>query len=230
MPGTARVLERRDTVAIGEVDARTGLDEEPDDLPVCGASVAEDDRLEQCRPAEVVDVVDVDLGLQQRSDEPDVTPVCSRNQRRPAKAVRECEVGVCTEHLSQDVHVSGLARREKRVCAGVVLQVDVRPCVDEGTNDVRRAHVRGRRHRGTSALAPIVGCGAAFEQPLHLLQIPAARRTEELTGGRGVVVAPTSAKGESDQQRQQSSSYSTVTVFARFRGWSTLRPRSRAIR
>ena len=24
--------------------------------------------------------------------------------------------------------------------------------------------------------------------------------------------------------------YSTVTVFARFRGWSTLRPRSRAIR
>ena len=47
------------------------LDEHPDDLRVGRVAAAEDHRLEKRRPAEPVDVVDVDLGLEQPPDDPE---------------------------------------------------------------------------------------------------------------------------------------------------------------
>lgn len=51
------MLERRDALPVGEVWVRATLDEEPHDLRVARVLLAEDDRLQERRPAEVIDVV-----------------------------------------------------------------------------------------------------------------------------------------------------------------------------
>lgn len=61
------VLEGRDSVVVGDVWVRTGVEEDLDDFLVGFAAVAEDDCLEQRCPSEVVDVVEVDVGLHDAS-------------------------------------------------------------------------------------------------------------------------------------------------------------------
>ena len=61
--------ERGHPAAVREIDVGACGDELPHDLGVLGAAVAEDDRLEERRPAEPVDVVDLDRGLEQAADD-----------------------------------------------------------------------------------------------------------------------------------------------------------------
>ena len=119
------MLDGGDALAVGDGDVRPRLDEQPNDLRVLQAAVAEDHRLEERRPAEIVDVVDVDLGLEQPSHDLDVAAVRSGDQRRSAEAVRPGQVGLRSEYLFEDVDESRLAGRQQRVGARRVLEVDV---------------------------------------------------------------------------------------------------------
>ena len=55
--------ERRHAFGVGEVDVGPGGQQQLDDLLVPGPAVAEDDRLEERGPAELVDVIDIDASL-----------------------------------------------------------------------------------------------------------------------------------------------------------------------
>ena len=57
--------ERRHAIAVGDVDVGAGFDEEPHDLGMSRAAVAEDHRLQQRGPAEIVDVILVDRRSEQ---------------------------------------------------------------------------------------------------------------------------------------------------------------------
>src|SRR6185503_3686717 len=64
----AGVLERRHAVLVGDVGVGAGGEQHAHDLDVARAAVAQDYRLQQAGPAEIVDVIDVDLGaLQQQA-------------------------------------------------------------------------------------------------------------------------------------------------------------------
>ena len=60
------MFERRDAVAIRYLPG-SGIDQDADDLLVDRSAVAEDHRLHQRSPAEIVDVVDVDSGLDENA-------------------------------------------------------------------------------------------------------------------------------------------------------------------
>ena len=136
MTGPARVLERRDPIAVREIDTRVRVQEQPHDLLMSRAAVTEEHGFEQSRPAEVVDVVDVDLRLQEPAHGLDVAAVCRRDQRRAAEPVRPRQIGVGAKHLAQHLDIARLSDRQQRVGAGVILEVDVGAGVDEGANDV----------------------------------------------------------------------------------------------
>ena len=193
-------------------------------------AVAEDHGLEQRRPAEIVDVVDVDIGLQERPHHLDVAAVGRRDQSGAAEAVGAGHVGVGAEHLLQHVDVAGLADGQERVRAGLVLEIDVRARVDERADDRGRACVGRCGDRRPVALAAVVGRGTAPEQIVHRLQVAPARCAGELALGGTIVAASAAAQRERGEHRKQPAPYSTVTVLARLRGWSTLWPRRRAIR
>jgi hypothetical protein len=70
---------------------------------VRGATVAQDDGLEQRRPAQAVDVVDVDRRLQQLAHRLHVAVVRRRDQRRAAVAVGALQVGTGGQRQAQDL-------------------------------------------------------------------------------------------------------------------------------
>ena len=137
---------------------------------------------------------------------------------------------MAAEHFAQHVDVAGLTHGEEGVRAALVLKVDVRSRVHESPDDRRRARIRRCGDRRPAALATVVGRGAAPEQIVHRLQVTTVRRARELAVGGTIVAAAAAAQRERGEHKEQPASYSTVTVFARLRGWSTLWPRKRAIR
>ena len=229
-PGPASMLERCDPVAVGKIDAGVRVEEQSHDLLMSGAAVAEDHRFEQGRPAEVVDVVDVDVGLEECPHHLDVAAVGGWDQRGAAEAVGTGDIWLGAEDLAQHLHIAGLADGEECVRAGLVLEVDVGSRVHERADDRGRAGVRRCGDRRPVAFAAIVGRRSVVEQPKHLVQVASPGRARELARRRSIAFSRAAAEDESDERQQQPGSYSTVTVFARLRGWSTLRPRRRAIR
>ena len=63
--GLRSMLARRHALPVGDVHVDAAVDQRSHGLDMGVAAVAEDDRLEQRRPAEAVDVIEVDPGLDQ---------------------------------------------------------------------------------------------------------------------------------------------------------------------
>src|SRR5688572_2225904 len=76
----AGVRQRAHALAVGEVRVGAGREQQADALGVARTAVAEDDRLEQRRPPEAVDVVDLDRRLQQLPDHLDVAAIGGADQ------------------------------------------------------------------------------------------------------------------------------------------------------
>jgi hypothetical protein len=87
------VGQRRPPVPVGQVDVGAGLDQQADRAQVVGAAVAEDDRLQQGRPAEPVDVVDLDRGGQEAADDLGVAALGGPDQAGAVVAVLGGDVG-----------------------------------------------------------------------------------------------------------------------------------------
>ena len=127
------VLARRHAFPVGDVHVRAAVDQRPDRLDVGGPAVAEDDRLEQRRPAEPVDVIDVDLGGDQPPHDLRVAAVRSADQPGAVVAVLRVDVGAVRERqLEQGRIRADLARRvEVGALLGLVLRVHVRSALDQ---------------------------------------------------------------------------------------------------
>lgn len=73
----------RNAVAVCQIDIGTGLDQQPDDLRMAVASVTEDDRLEERRPAEAVYMIDGNAGIDQRLHGFDMAALGGGNEAVP---------------------------------------------------------------------------------------------------------------------------------------------------
>src|SRR5262249_45482545 len=84
----ARVLQRRQAVAVGDVGVRPRGQQHPHDLEVARTTVAEDHGLQQGGPAQVIDVIDIDLGaVEQQAHRIDMPAFAGWDQRIAAVAV-----------------------------------------------------------------------------------------------------------------------------------------------
>jgi hypothetical protein len=106
------MLERSDAVGIRNARVRPRVDQDPDDLPVRGAAVAQDHRLEERRPPRIVDMVDVDRSPHELPHDLDVAAMGRRDERRPAEAIRARQVRTGPKNGPEDLHVAGFAGRE----------------------------------------------------------------------------------------------------------------------
>src|SRR6478735_10791545 len=76
-----RVFQRRHAVTVRNAKARPGVDQPLDDLDMARAAVAEDDGLEQSGPAEVVDMINIDPGVDQHRNGLDMPALRCWNER-----------------------------------------------------------------------------------------------------------------------------------------------------
>lgn len=79
--------ERGGAIPIRNMDVRTGFDQQPQNLGVRRTTIAEDHGLQERGPAEIVDVVLVDRGAEQKTYRLDMTMMRGRDQRRSAIAI-----------------------------------------------------------------------------------------------------------------------------------------------
>src|SRR5689334_13674899 len=82
-PALACKLQRRFAVAVGNVYC-SRVDQKSDDLLVDRPAVAKDDGFDQCGPTEIVDVIDVDIGLEQNANGLGIAVMRRRNDRNSA--------------------------------------------------------------------------------------------------------------------------------------------------
>ena len=175
-----RVLQRCHAVLVGDRPVRPGGQQDPHDLLVPRAAVAEDDGLEHRRPAEVVDVVDVDAGLDDPTYVVDVTALARGDHREPAEPVPDGQV-----------RAGGQQRLEHRDAPGdagdqpgrVVLVVEGVRVGSEGDEDPRD-------------VGPVVGHGqqqGSTPMVTHCLQV-GARAQGQRRGVRVAAVAAASSR------------------------------------
>lgn len=166
-PAAPGVLEWCEAIAIRELDVGAGVDQEPDDLLVCWAPVAEDDCLQEGSPAELVHMVDWNVGLEQGVHHPDMAAVGRRDERGTAEAVRASQVWLGAQHLSQHLDVAGLTAREERVVAVAVLEVDVRVRIHQKPDHLRMLGERCRGDCGPTAGVTGVDIDTGGDRPAN---------------------------------------------------------------
>ena len=94
------MLQRRDAIIVGKIDVRAGLNQKLHDLLMALAAIAQDDRLEQSGPAEIVDMIDVDPGGDQPAHRFNMATLGRGDQRRTAIAIGAFQVGtMCKGHF-----------------------------------------------------------------------------------------------------------------------------------
>ena len=86
---TARELQRRRAAAIGEVHVRARVDERFERRRVARTAVAQHDRFDQRRPAQVVDVIERRAGADQLAHDFHVAEVRGGNERGAVVAARD---------------------------------------------------------------------------------------------------------------------------------------------
>ena len=175
--------ERRHAVAVGDVDIGAGFGEEPDDLGMSRAAVAEDHRLEQRGPAQVVDVILVDRGSEQDLHRLDVAVMRRRDEAGAAIAVGVLEVGAGGERHLQDFDAALSGGVEIGRILDEILGVDVGALLNEVSRDLDAVAVGRGQERGASALVAGVDASAAGEKLLHHDKLAALRRGDHLALG-----------------------------------------------
>ncbi|MDX1417824.1 MAG: hypothetical protein R3293_26720, partial [Candidatus Promineifilaceae bacterium] len=94
------------------------------------AAIAENDRLQQRRPAQAVDVVYVDIRLQQSGDDFHVAAVGSADQAGAVVAVQAVHIRPGIQRQLQQLQVAIRGADQISALLRVVLAVDIRPRCD----------------------------------------------------------------------------------------------------
>ncbi len=161
-----------DTCAIGPVRVGSGRQNVPNDCLMIGATVTQDDRLQETGPAEVVDVVHVDRGCEQHAYGRNMSPLTRRNERSSTKAVDDRQIGLARDHLPKDVDPPlGPGKKPGSVligCSGI----DVGPAGDEASGHGIRARTHGSQEGRSTAGVTTVNCDTCSQEPVHLFTIP----------------------------------------------------------
>lgn len=104
------MLDRADLVTLGrESEVRAGGNQNPHSVDVTARSIAQNDRLVQSGPAQVVDVVDLDLGLDQPAGDVGVATVGGPDQPCAIEGVFGVQVGAVLQCQIQQLQIT-LAR------------------------------------------------------------------------------------------------------------------------
>ena len=178
--------ERPHTVAIGEVDIRTVLDQERHDVLMRRTAVREQDRFEQRRPAEFVHVVDVHIGLvQEVAHDRDMASLRCRDQRDAAIPVRDRRIGPSLVRDPQDVQETLATGVQHRVVERGVLRVHVRLGIGEHTQRIGVAATRREHGRRRPVSVAGIGRGAVRERLRQGRDVTGRRRGEETLIGLG---------------------------------------------
>jgi hypothetical protein len=129
----ARVGKRSNSFTVGEVDVGTGADEQADDLGVAVVAAAEDNRLEQRRPVEAVDVIDVDRCFEQSPHDRNMAAIGGTDEPGAVVGVLGVDIGpVGQGQLEQPRVVADLAGCDQvGALLSLVLDVDVGTGVDQ---------------------------------------------------------------------------------------------------
>ena len=182
-----RMLQRGLAVAIPEVLVRTRLDQSLDHVAIEPAAVAEDHRLQQRRPAEIVCMVHRNAGGQADPHRAQKTLLARRQQRRAAEAVDAVRVGARGDGELQDLVEAVRARAEIGREHGDVADIDVAAGRDQAPRQ-RQVVLLGRRHqRRAAGLVLGVHLGALGEKALdgnHIALVGGGNQGR--VGGRGV--------------------------------------------
>lgn len=94
--------------------------------------VAEDDGLEERSPAQPVDVVDLDLGLEQAPDDLDVPAMSGANEASAVVAVSPCgESRRCADGIHAPPDELSLRRFERRLAGGRLQRLEVATADEE---------------------------------------------------------------------------------------------------
>ena len=104
------MLKRCHTFTISDIDIRSGGDKQLDDSLMTGTTVTQDNRLQKGGPAEPVDVIDIDPGLDQRIDGLDVAALASGNKRRADIAVDTLQIGTMSKYKPKDFEMAAGTR------------------------------------------------------------------------------------------------------------------------
>ena len=131
------VLQRRHAVAVGDRRVRAGPQQDPDDLLVRRSSVAEDHSLQQCGPAEVVDVVHVDAGADDAAHVADVAALGGRDHRDAAEPVADPQVGPRRQQRLEHLDAAGHPGDQPGSVVLVVERVGVGSERDQQSGDRR---------------------------------------------------------------------------------------------
>src|SRR5690606_11777794 len=149
-------LGRGDPPLVGHAGLGAVREQQLDDLLAHRPAVAEDDRLDQRGPPEVVGVVDVDPGvLEQVAHDLQMTLLGRGGQAVAAHAGEALEVGARLDHELHDLEIVEDAPVDERVEAGLVLGVDVDALGDQRPDDVEAA-APGREQDGARRI-PVDG-------------------------------------------------------------------------
>ena len=111
------VGQRRPPVPVGQVDVGAGLDQQVDRPDVAGAAVAKDDGLQEGGPAEPVDVVDVDRGVEEAPDDLGVAALGGPDQAGAVVAVPGVDVGPGGQGQLQQLQVVLAGGEEVALCS-----------------------------------------------------------------------------------------------------------------
>jgi hypothetical protein len=147
------VLQRGDAVLVSDGSVCSGRDEDAHDLLVPRSAVPEDHRLQQGSPAEVVDVVDVDPGLDDAAHVLDMSPLAGRDQGHATEPVANGQIRVRRQQRLQHRDASRHAGDQPWCVVLGVHGVRVRAERDEDAGDVDMLVRHGEQQR---CAAPIV--------------------------------------------------------------------------
>ena len=104
--------QRCDALLVGNADIGPIIDQQLHNLLVRFAAFAEDNRLHQCSPPQVIDVIDVDIAVgQQCLDDFDMAAFRGRNQGSTAVSIGECRIRAGVDGKLQDLR--------QALCAGI---------------------------------------------------------------------------------------------------------------
>ena len=135
-------------------------------------------------PAEVVDVVEVDAGLDDPADVVDVPALAGRDRREPAEPVADGQVGVGRQQRLEHGHAAGHAGDQPRGVVAVVERVRVGPQRDQHLGDVDVVVGRGQQQRGPVVIVASLEVGAGPEGDRDGVGVAGAGGAQQ--GGVGV--------------------------------------------
>jgi FkbM family methyltransferase len=198
------MIERCRSLAVGNPHVRALRDEQAHDLGVRGPAVAENDGFEQRGPAQPVDMVDVDRGVEQDAHRLDMAVMGGRDQRRPAIAVDRLEVGPMRERQAQDRIAPFGSCIEIWAVVDPVLRVDVGARLDQHSRGLDPVGMRRQQQSGAPLAVARVDRRTRGQQACAFAGVAASGGAQQVpVGGADILCACHRGHARAEGQQQE---------------------------